>query len=226
MTADSMKRIFPLLCPVLFFLIMPLPVSSSVLKQAQEPAVLAGWGSTDVRYPRESASVRECPLTQALSMRVWRGESVPAQAVVCTGAGHSIDSLSVSLADLPESFAVRAGFVGYLRWAFNSWPGDPMHDSRFTAWAAGDTYLVYPGGLSSIRFERLKAGITAYRKIMALREEFIRTGNKAGMARLEKALSLFVLPDADALRRQVIDRDMPDMASDAVNAAKKILDRL
>ena len=78
----------------------------------------------------------------------------------------------------------------------------------------------------TIRFERLKAGITAYRKIMALREEFIRTGNKAGMARLEKALSLFVLPDADALRRHVIDRDMPDTASDAVNAAKKILDRL
>ena len=582
MIADSMKRIFPLLCSVLFFLIMPLSVSSSVLKQAQEPAVLAGWGSTDVRYPRESAVAREFPLTQALSLKGWRGESVPAQAVVCTGAGHNIDSLLVSLAGLPESFAVRAGFVGYvitdelnrdgsggcgyrrkadfdssyvadpidhlteimavpensvqpiwltvdvpedipagkydgrvmvydgkeeiaslrfslsvsgrtlpqdnpfhldlwqnpyavaryhgvepfspehfalmrpvmqlyadaggkaitasithkpwngqtydpfesmvtwmrkadgtwwfdytvfdmwvefmmslgvdgqincysmvpwklsfqyfdqasnsfrfldaspgdreyeefwtrmlrsfaghlrekgwfditmiamderpmedmlaavaviknadpdfriafegncheelldvldyycipvwdsypdgsvakrraegkvttyytccseswpntftfsypaeaewigwyiaardldgyLRWAFNSWPEAPMHDSRFTAWAAGDTYLVYPGGLSSIRFERLKAGITAYRKIMALREEFTRTGNKAGMARLEKALSLFVLPDADELRRHVIDKDMPDMASDAVNAAKKILYRL
>lgn len=122
-------------------------------------------------------------------------------------------------------YVAANGLDGYLRWAFNSWPEDPMRDSRFTAWAAGDTYLVYPGGLSSIRFERLKAGITAYRKIMALREEFTRTGNRSGLARLEKALSLFRLPDADAVRQHVLDKDMPDFAADAVNAAKKILDR-
>ena len=122
-------------------------------------------------------------------------------------------------------YVAANGLDGYLRWAFNSWPEDPMRDSRFTAWAAGDTYLVYPGGLSSIRFERLKAGITAYRKIMALREEFTRTGNRSGLARLEKALALFRLPDADAVRQHVLDKDMPDFAADAVNAAKKMLER-
>src|SRR3546814_397171 len=47
------------------------------------------------------------------------------------------------------------GYDGYLRWAYNCWVKDPLHDTRFRAWPAGDTYLVYPGGRSSIRFEQL-----------------------------------------------------------------------
>ena len=60
---------------------------------------------------------------------------------------------------------------------------------------------------------------------MALREEFTRTGNRSGLARLKKALSLFRLPDADAVRQHVLDKDMPDFAADAVNAATKMLER-
>ena len=37
---------------------------------------------------------------------------------------------------------------GYLRWAYNSWPLEPLLDSRFRSWAGGDTYLVYPGARS------------------------------------------------------------------------------
>ena len=51
---------------------------------------------------------------------------------------------------------------GYLRWAYNSWPLEPLLDSRFRSWAGGDTYLVYPGARSCIRFERL---IEAYRRM-------------------------------------------------------------
>ncbi|MBN2761825.1 MAG: DUF4091 domain-containing protein, partial [Bacteroidales bacterium] len=31
---------------------------------------------------------------------------------------------------------------GYLRWAYNSWVENPLTDSRFRSWPAGDTYLV------------------------------------------------------------------------------------
>lgn len=128
-------------------------------------------------------------------------------------------------------YVAANGLDGYLRWALNSWPEDPVHDSRFTAWAAGDTYLVYPDGMSSIRFERLKAGITAYRKIAALRDEFSFTGNKKGLASLDKALSLFVMPDKDRIREITSDHDYSglsgeDPAADAIVSARRILDRL
>lgn len=123
------------------------------------------------------------------------------------------------------------GLDGYLRWALNSWPEDPLNDSRFTAWAAGDTYIVYPDGMSSIRFERLKAGITAYRKIEALRAEFSSAGNAKGLARLDKALEMFVMPDKDRIREITSSHDYSglsgeDPAADAIAGARKIIDRL
>ena len=44
-----------------------------------------------------------------------------------------------------------------------------MHDSRFVTWSSGDTYLVYPGPYSSVRFERLREGIQDYEKIRILK---------------------------------------------------------
>lgn len=114
---------------------------------------------------------------------------------------------------------------GYLRWAFNSWPESPLSDSRFTTWAAGDTYLIYPDAVSSIRFERLKAGITAYRKINVLRREFISEGNKRKLAKLEKALETFTVPDKETVVKIVTD-EKEDYAADAVNKARSILDKL
>jgi len=64
--------------------------------------------------------------------------------------------------------AAAMGFDGFLRWANNSWPEDPTVDSRFERWAAGDTYLMYPGAMSSVRFERLREGIQDYEKIRML----------------------------------------------------------
>lgn len=68
-------------------------------------------------------------------------------------------------------FAAAMGFDGFLRWAYNSWPEDPVYDSRFITWPSGDTYFVYPGSRSSIRFERLIEGIQDYEKIRILKEE-------------------------------------------------------
>lgn len=82
---------------------------------------------------------------------------------------------------------------GYLRWAYNSWTKDPLRDSRFTAWPAGDTYQVYPGPLSSIRFEKMIEGIQDYEKIQLLRDEYKITQQAAKLNELEAALKKFEL---------------------------------
>lgn len=112
-------------------------------------------------------------------------------------------------------YAAKDHLDGYLRWAYNSWPLEPLLDSRFDAWAAGDTYLVYPGARSSIRFEKLIEGIQAHEKVTILRKEFAEKGNKAGAAKLEKALSAFQL------------KDFPQVpAAVTVNKAKRVLNSL
>ncbi|MEA1886699.1 MAG: DUF4091 domain-containing protein [Bacteroidota bacterium] len=68
-------------------------------------------------------------------------------------------------------FAAAMGFDGFLRWAYNSWPENPVYDSRFIKWPSGDTYLAYPGARSSIRFEKLIEGIQDYEKIKILKEQ-------------------------------------------------------
>ncbi|WP_233577943.1 DUF4091 domain-containing protein [Hanamia caeni] len=80
---------------------------------------------------------------------------------------------------------------GYLRWAYNSWPEDPLHDSRFTAWPAGDTYQVYPGPMTSIRFEKLIEGIQDFEKIRVLKAVYTKQGNQKKLAELEKVLNNF-----------------------------------
>lgn len=86
-------------------------------------------------------------------------------------------------------YAAAANFDGFLRWAFNSWVKDPLRDSRFRAFGAGDCYQVYPGGRSSVRFERLVEGIQDYEKIRILREEFKNDPEK--LKQLENMLSGF-----------------------------------
>ena len=104
---------------------------------------------------------------------------------------------------------------GYLRWAYNSWPLEPLLDSRFRTWAAGDTYLVYPGARSCIRFERLIEGIQAHEKINILRQELEKKGNKAGLKKIEKMLAPFNLGS------------MPETpAAVTVNRANQILNSL
>jgi len=69
-------------------------------------------------------------------------------------------------------YAVARGYDGFLRWAYDAWPADPQRDARHVAWPAGDAYLVYPGGESSVRFEKLREGIVDFEKIRQLRRMF------------------------------------------------------
>lgn len=87
---------------------------------------------------------------------------------------------------------VMAGnYDGYLRWAYNSWTADPLRDSRFRSWAAGDCYLIYPGARSSIRMERLIEGIQDAEKIRLLREEFTRKKANGKLRKLNRIVSEF-----------------------------------
>jgi len=67
-------------------------------------------------------------------------------------------------------YSAAHGYNGFLRWAYDAWPADPMRDGRFGSWPAGDCFLIYPGANSGIRFEKLREGIVDYEKIMILKK--------------------------------------------------------
>lgn len=114
----------------------------------------------------------------------------------------------------PPDEAVWAGWYtaaintdGFLRWAYNSWTKSPLTDSRFTAWPAGDTYQVYPGPLSSIRFEKLIEGIQDFEKINLLRRQYKEKNETAKLNRLEAALQTFKIEKlAKESAQQMVDR--------------------
>ncbi len=92
-------------------------------------------------------------------------------------------------------YSAAKGYNGFLRWAYDAWPEDPMRDARFGSWAAGDCYLVYPGGNSCIRFEKLREGIVDFEKIRILREKASGSTDKAVkdlMTQLDDHLQLFL----------------------------------
>lgn len=108
--------------------------------------------------------------------------------------------------------AAAGNYDGYLRWAWNSWTIDPLRDSRFRTWAAGDCYQIYPGPRSSIRWERVVEGIQDVEKIRILREEFQTKGQKGNLDKLNKAVSQFVHENLT-----------PENAADMVNQGRKVL---
>ncbi|HYH55585.1 MAG TPA: DUF4091 domain-containing protein, partial [Anseongella sp.] len=91
-------------------------------------------------------------------------------------------------------YASAYGYDGFLRWAYDAWPADPMRDARHTLWPAGDCFLVYPGGNSSIRFEKLREGIVDYEKIRILKEMAAGSqekGVKELISKLDRHLASF-----------------------------------
>jgi hypothetical protein len=70
-----------------------------------------------------------------------------------------------------------------------------MRDARHELWPAGDCYLVYPGGNSCIRFEKLREGIVDFEKIRILREKAALSKDpavKSLVARLNEHLQIFL----------------------------------
>lgn len=88
-------------------------------------------------------------------------------------------------------YTANKNMDGYLRWAYNSWTRNPSIDTRFTAWPAGDTYQIYPGPLSSVRFEKLIEGAQDFEKIRLLRSFYEKNKQLEKLAALNKALAAF-----------------------------------
>ena len=111
-------------------------------------------------------------------------------------------------------YSMAANFDGVLRWAYNSWVENPLQDSRFKAWPAGDTYQVYPGNRSSIRFETLRDGIEDAEKIRILRQELKANG---------------MLDELDYLNEVVAQFDItekPGNLNELINNGKRVLNTL
>lgn len=75
-------------------------------------------------------------------------------------------------------YSLAYGYDGFLRWAYDAWPADPMRDARHGSWAAGDCFMVYPGANSCIRTEKLREGIVDFEKIQLLREQAAKSTDK------------------------------------------------
>jgi len=116
-------------------------------------------------------------------------------------------------------YAAAYNYDGFLRWAYDAWPQDPMRDARHTLWAAGDCFMVYPGGRSSIRFEKMREGIVDFEKIRILKELAAKSKNKEiknQILQLENHLKVIATKN---------DSD-ESCYSNAVINGKKILEKL
>jgi hypothetical protein len=121
-------------------------------------------------------------------------------------------------------YSAAYGYDGFLRWAYDAWPMDPLRDARHTFWPAGDCFLVYPGGHSSIRFEKLREGIVDFEKIRILKELVAKSANKKHKSlikTLDDHLSLFV-DNPDYSKRNFENEKI----SRLVNEGKKILNTI
>ncbi len=116
-------------------------------------------------------------------------------------------------------YTAAHGYDGFLRWAYDAWPADPMRDARHIMWASGDCYLVYPGGNSCIRYEKLREGIVDFEKIRILREKAAGstdTGVKSLLQQLEEHLKIFLTEKDFETKKITAD----------VSKGKKIIEQL
>lgn len=120
--------------------------------------------------------------------------------------------------------AAALGYDGFLRWAYDAWPADPVRDARHRLWPAGDCFLVYPGGYSSIRFEKLREGIVDFEKIRILRDVASRSSNGNAHSLMKKLEAhLDGLPaESDYSKR---DYDVPKLR-EAVHKGGQLIETL
>jgi hypothetical protein len=120
-------------------------------------------------------------------------------------------------------YAAAYGYDGFLRWAYDAWPADPLRDARHVLWPAGDTFLVYPGGGSSIRFEKLREGIVDFEKIRLVRRRAAQSTDRD-----VKLLADELNQDLDAIahEREFREEDVRRILDKAHATMTELSDRL
>ncbi len=109
-------------------------------------------------------------------------------------------------------------FSGFLRWAYNSWVEQPLYDTRYIKWNAGEGFLVYPGPRSSIRFERLREGIQDYEKIRIVKEKLTNLKSNEATQVLSELNTLLSKYSYEAAQTESI--------TEIVNESKQLLEKI
>jgi len=124
-------------------------------------------------------------------------------------------------------YTAAHSYSGFLRWAYDAWPADPTRNANHIFWPAGDCFLVYPGGYSCIRFEKMREGIVDYEKMRILRDKVVHTNeHKANelLKQLDQQLSVILSEKdfdtkkitADVMRGREIVEQLSDALVDKV----------
>lgn len=134
----------------------------------------------------------------------------------CSNAEPNLfsNSLSAEAAYLPI-FCIANNFEGYLHWSWMNWADQPLTDTRFRLFAPGDTYLIYPGPRSSVRYERFIEGVAMAEKVRILRNEYKQNGNSEALNQLNEQVQKFApagIPNGHT-------------AADMVNALQMLLNK-
>jgi hypothetical protein len=120
--------------------------------------------------------------------------------------------------------SAAAGLDGFLRWAWDSWPADPARDARHFRFPAGDTFLVYPGPLSSVRMERLREGFVDFEKVRIVRDQLAGRADPAARsaaAELDRALIPFTWEHVQSTGGSTVASDLR-VARAALAAASRV----
>ncbi len=114
-----------------------------------------------------------CQKVDPADLEARRAKGYSTTFYVCCGPAYpnTFTSSQPYESELLGWHGVAMDFDGMLRWAYNSWCENPVQDSRYGNWPAGDTFFVYPDARSSIRFERLIDGIEISEKVRILKKE-------------------------------------------------------
>lgn len=198
----------------------------AMLKMLNETAPAIGVSFADnhqsyMMYPDQLADLSVAhgtPMESESLLSRRNKDFVTTWYVCCTDSFPNVFTMSEPAeAAFIGWYTVAAGFDGFLRWAYNSWVKEPLLDSRFRKWPAGDTYIVYPDARSSIRFERLREGIQDAEKIRILRDNLQNNPSEDAKEKLKKL-------NSSVEKFNVILR--PDDLNLLMKEAKQMLDDL
>ena len=100
------------------------------------------------------------------------------------------NSLPAEAAFLPV-YCIANQFDGYLHWSWMNWDDKSLTDTRYRLFAPGDTYLIYPGPQTSVRYERFIEGVALAEKVRLLRQELAASHQSERLERLNRLVQRF-----------------------------------
>ena len=72
-----------------------------------------------------------------------------------------------------------------------NWDDKSLTDTRYRLFAPGDTYLIYPGPQTSVRYERFIEGVALAEKVRLLRQELAASHQNERLERLNRLVQRF-----------------------------------